>query len=82
MQVDLGKNKYEKLFSINRCLKINNDESYTMNSVFTSGNRVDDIGYNTYIGSPNTSSNTIMIKNNIFYGYGDKRRQDSKAKGP
>ena len=34
-----------------------------------------------YISGPGTSLESLEIKNNLFYGFGDTRRPDSKAKG-
>jgi len=40
-------------------------------------------GFNqkVYISGPGTSLESLEIKNNLFYGFGDTRRPDSKAKG-
>lgn len=40
-------------------------------------------GFNqkVYISGPGTSLESLEIKNNLFYGFGDTRRPDSKARG-
>mgnify|MGYP000123427026 CR=1 FL=1 len=38
-------------------------------------------GQPIYISGPGTSLESLEIKNNLFYGFGDTRRPDSKAKG-
>jgi hypothetical protein len=39
------------------------------------------LGQRIYVSGPGTSLESIEIKNNLFYGFGDTRRPDSKAKG-
>ena len=39
------------------------------------------LGQPIYFSGPGTSLETIELKNNLFYGFGDTRRPDSKAKG-
>jgi gamma-glutamyltranspeptidase/glutathione hydrolase len=39
------------------------------------------LGQPTIISDPGTSLETLELKNNLFYGFGDTRRPDSKAKG-
>ena len=42
---------------------------------------IEALGQRIYISGPGTSLESIEIKNNLFYGFGDTRRPDSKAKG-
>ena len=39
------------------------------------------LGQPIYFTDPRTSLESIELKNNFFYGFGDTRRPDSKAKG-
>ena len=39
------------------------------------------LGQRIMVSGPGTSLETIELKNNLFYGFGDTRRPDSKAKG-
>ena len=43
--------------------------------------RITEFGQEVYFMDPGTALESIMIKNNYFYGYGDTRRPDSKAIG-
>ena len=43
--------------------------------------RITELGQKVYFMNPGTALESIMIKNNYFYGYGDTRRPDSKAIG-
>ena len=43
--------------------------------------RIAELGQEFYYIDPGTALESIMIKNNYFYGYGDTRRPDSKAIG-
>ena len=42
---------------------------------------LDKAGQKSIFLNPNTALESIQIKNNLFYGYGDTRRPDSKAIG-
>ena len=42
---------------------------------------IESLGQTILITDPATSLESIEIKNNLFYGFGDTRRPDSKAKG-
>jgi gamma-glutamyltranspeptidase / glutathione hydrolase len=42
---------------------------------------IESLGQRIYVSGPGTSLESIEIKNNLFYGFGDTRRPDSKAKG-
>ena len=42
---------------------------------------IEALGQPIYISGPGTSLESLEIKNNLFYGFGDTRRPDSKAKG-
>ena len=42
---------------------------------------IESFGQRIYVSGPGTSLESIEIKNNLFYGFGDTRRPDSKAKG-
>ena len=52
---------------------------YGMNPNFTE--YLDKAGQKSIFLNPNTALESIQIKNNLFYGYGDTRRPDSKAIG-
>jgi len=43
--------------------------------------KITEHGQEVYFMDPGTALESIMIKNNYFYGYGDTRRPDSKAIG-
>ena len=43
--------------------------------------KITELGQEVYFMDPGTALESIMIKNNYFYGYGDTRRSDSKAIG-
>ena len=43
--------------------------------------KIIELGQEVYFMNPGTALESIMIKNNYFYGYGDTRRPDSKAIG-
>ena len=43
--------------------------------------KITELGQEVYFMDPGTALESIMIKNNYFYGYGDTRRPDSKAIG-
>ena len=43
--------------------------------------KITELGQEVYFMDPGTALESIMIKNNYFYGYGDTRRHDSKAIG-
>ena len=43
--------------------------------------KITELGQEIYFIDPGTALESIMIKNNYFYGYGDTRRPDSKAIG-
>ena len=43
--------------------------------------KITELGQEVYFMNPGTALESIMIKNNYFYGYGDTRRPDSKAIG-
>ena len=43
--------------------------------------KITELGQKVYYINPGTALESIMIKNNYFYGYGDTRRPDSKAIG-
>ena len=43
--------------------------------------KITELGQEIYFMDPGTALESIMIKNNYFYGYGDTRRPDSKAIG-
>ena len=40
------------------------------------------MGQKTIVTGPRTALESINIKNNLFYGFGDTRRPDSSANGP
>jgi hypothetical protein len=42
---------------------------------------IEAFGQPIYVSGPGTSLESLEIKNNLFYGFGDTRRPDSKAKG-
>ena len=42
---------------------------------------IESLDQRIYISGPGTSLESLEIKNNLFYGFGDTRRPDSKAKG-
>ena len=42
---------------------------------------IEALGQPIYVSGPGTSLESLEIKNNLFYGFGDTRRPDSKAKG-
>ena len=52
---------------------------YGMNPNFTE--YLDKAGQKSIFLNPNTALESIQMKNNLFYGYGDTRRPDSKAIG-
>ena len=43
--------------------------------------KITELGQEVYFMDPGTALESIMIRNNYFYGYGDTRRPDSKAIG-
>ena len=43
--------------------------------------KITELGQEIYFMDPGTALESLMIKNNYFYGYGDTRRPDSKAIG-
>ena len=43
--------------------------------------KIESMGQRIYMSGPGTSLESIEIKNDLFYGFGDTRRPDSKAKG-
>ena len=43
--------------------------------------QIDSMGQKTLITGPRTALESIEIKQDIFYGFGDTRRPDSRAKG-
>ena len=44
--------------------------------------KIENLGQKTLITGPRTALESLEIKNNLFYGFGDTRRPDSSAKGP
>ena len=44
-------------------------------------NKIESFGQTIYFSGPGTALESIEIKNGLFYGFGDTRRPDSKAKG-
>jgi gamma-glutamyltranspeptidase/glutathione hydrolase len=42
---------------------------------------IESLNQRIYFSGPGTSLESLEIKNNLFYGFGDTRRPDSKAKG-
>jgi len=44
-------------------------------------NKIESLGQKIYFSGPGTALESIEIKNGLFYGFGDTRRPDSKAKG-
>ena len=44
-------------------------------------NEIESLGQKIYFSGPGTALESIEIKNGLFYGFGDTRRPDSKAKG-
>ena len=52
---------------------------YGMNQNFIE--YLDKAGQKSIFLNPNTALESIQMKNNLFYGYGDTRRPDSKAIG-
>ena len=44
-------------------------------------NKIESFGQKIYFSGPGTALESIEIKNGLFYGFGDTRRPDSKAKG-
>jgi hypothetical protein len=42
---------------------------------------IESLNQRIYLSGPGTSLESLEIKNNLFYGFGDTRRPDSKAKG-
>lgn len=44
-------------------------------------NDIEALGQKIYFSGPGTSLESIEIKNNLYYGFGDTRRPDSKAMG-
>ena len=45
------------------------------------GKKIESYGQKIMISGPRTSLESLQIKENLFYGFGDTRRPDSKAKG-
>ena len=45
------------------------------------GKQIESYGQKILISGPRTSLESLQIKENLFYGFGDTRRPDSKAKG-
>ena len=45
------------------------------------GKQIESYGQKIMISGPRTSLESLQIKENLFYGFGDTRRPDSKAKG-
>ena len=45
------------------------------------GKKIESFGQKIMISGPRTSLESLQIKENLFYGFGDTRRPDSKAKG-
>jgi gamma-glutamyltranspeptidase/glutathione hydrolase len=43
--------------------------------------KIESLGQRIYMSGPGTSLESIELKNGLFYGFGDTRRPDSKAKG-
>ena len=43
--------------------------------------KIESLGQKIYLSGPGTALESIEIKNNLFYGFGDTRRPDSRAKG-
>jgi len=44
-------------------------------------NKIESLGQKIYFSGPGTALESVEIKNGLFYGFGDTRRPDSKAKG-
>ena len=44
-------------------------------------NEIESLGQKIYFSGPGTALESIEIKNGLFYGFGDTRRPDSRAKG-
>ena len=53
------------------------EKGFDMNA----GKEIESYGQKILISSPRTSLESLQIKENLFYGFGDTRRPDSKAKG-
>ena len=45
------------------------------------GKQIESYGQKIMISGPRTSLESLQVKENLFYGFGDTRRPDSKAKG-
>ena len=43
--------------------------------------KIELLGQKIYFSGPGTALESIEIKNDLFYGFGDTRRPDSSAKG-
>ena len=43
--------------------------------------KIESLGQKIYLSGPGTALESIEIKNDLFYGFGDTRRPDSSAKG-
>jgi gamma-glutamyltranspeptidase/glutathione hydrolase len=43
--------------------------------------KIESFGQKIYMSGPGTALESIEIKNDLFYGFGDTRRPDSSAKG-
>ena len=53
------------------------EKGFDMNA----GKEIESYGQKILISGPRTSLESLQIKENLFYGFGDTRRPDSKAKG-
>ena len=53
------------------------EKGFDMNA----GKQIESYGQKILISGPRTSLESLQIKENLFYGFGDTRRPDSKAKG-
>ena len=53
------------------------EKGFDMNA----GKQIESYGQKIFISGPRTSLESLQIKENLFYGFGDTRRPDSKAKG-
>ena len=53
------------------------EKGFDMNA----GKQIESYGQKIFISGPRTSLESLQIKQNLFYGFGDTRRPDSKAKG-
>ena len=53
------------------------EKGFDMNA----GKQIESYGQKILISGPRTSLESLQIKENLFYGFGDTRRPDSKARG-